>query len=112
MLRYRNLKLELPFRKKSTIKAFLFISGQNRRTCRYKYVFTNFGLSAYNGKKISAQLEIYNGVIPCAYHLLTFSSVTGYRYITHLYCLAVQSGLYVFASHAENRGFDPRPGQV
>ena len=39
-----------------------------------------------------------------------------YRYIAHLYWLAVQAGSYsdviVFASHAESRGFDPQPGQV
>ena len=37
------------------------------------------------------------------------------RYITHLFCLAVQAGIYgdavVFASHLEDRGFDPQPGQ-
>ena len=36
--------------------------------------------------------------------------------MARLYCLAVQagsfSGVVVFASHAENRGFDPQPGQV
>ena len=43
-------------------------------------------------------------------------NVTGYSYIVHLYCLAVQAGFYsdvvVLDFCAEGRGFDPRPGQV
>ena len=41
-------------------------------------------------------------------------NVTGYKYIAHLYCLAVQAGFYggrVLDFCAEGRGFDPRPGQ-
>ena len=46
----------------------------------------------------------------------THTNVTGYRYISHLNCLAIQAGFYgdvvVFASQVEGREFDPQPGQV
>ena len=61
--------------------------------------------------KVGAILFFYFLYILNLFDQLILACVTGYRYISRLYCLVVQVGFHrdvvVFASDAEGRGFDP-----